>query len=152
MADTVKDVPAKGSMGDLDGGEIDILEMMGRASGTYTYHWQFFVILNAAVGGSRTWASSPTDSTAQHSKRSSRPDPPQDRIRVRSSSRAAATGSTAREGRLMARRSLSSRSVAAWLLSLRELSWTTIANAQRLAARAGAKAGDCPGRGRRAET
>ena len=43
MPDTVKDVPAKGSMGDLDGGEIDILEMMGRASGTY--HWQFFVIL-----------------------------------------------------------------------------------------------------------
>ena len=31
MPDTVKDVPAKGSMGDLDGGEIDILEMMGRA-------------------------------------------------------------------------------------------------------------------------
>jgi hypothetical protein len=52
MPDTVKDVPAKGSMGDLDGGEIGILEMMGRASGTY--HWQFFVILNAAVGGSRT--------------------------------------------------------------------------------------------------
>ena len=47
MPDTVKDVPAKGSMGDLDGGEIGILEMMGRASGTY--HWQFFVILNAAV-------------------------------------------------------------------------------------------------------
>lgn len=35
-----------------DGGGIGILEMMGRASGTY--HWQFFVILNAAVGGSRT--------------------------------------------------------------------------------------------------
>jgi hypothetical protein len=96
MPGTVKDVPAKGSMCDLDGDKIDILEMMGRRT-CGTYHWQFFLILNAATGGSRTWAS--PRSTAQHSKRSSRPDPPQDRQRVRSSSRAAATGSTAREGR-----------------------------------------------------
>eukprot|EP01046_Picozoa_sp_COSAG06_P032492 COSAG06_NODE_3251_length_5615_cov_5.697426_2_plen_224_part_00 len=80
MLDTVKDVPTKGSRYDLGGGKIDLLDMMGRRTCS-TYHWQFFLILNAATGGSRTWASSP--STAQHSKRSSRPDPPQDRIRVR---------------------------------------------------------------------
>jgi hypothetical protein len=128
-----------------DGGEIGILEMMGRASGTY--HWQFFVILKRS---SRRQQDLGFHLPALPSTANGLSDQTHHKIEYvcsRAPGLLPPAALLGRGGRLMAKQSLSSRSAAARLSSLRELSCTAIATAQRLAARAGAKAGGCPGHG-----
>ena len=101
MPDTAKDVPAKGSMGDLDGGEIGILEMMGRAG---LRHLPLAVLRDPQRSSRRQqdlgFHLPALPSTSQHfpAQQTVFPTRPTTRSNtcVWSSSRAAATGSTAR--------------------------------------------------------